>query len=642
MKTPVYFLTIVLFFLTSCSANPAQEIHVATSGNDSNIGTKESPLLTISKAAEIVLPGQSIIIHEGTYREYINPPVGGLSNLERVSFRSAEGTEVFIKGSERISIWESENSIWKVNLDTSFFNGYNPYTLQVDGDFQNYGKWHTRGDVYLNNSAFSERRSLEEVSEIPFTWYTETLKGRTSIYANFGDVNPNEELVEINVRELIFFATDTDVNYLTINGLRFLHAAPNWQAPNTGDSDPDRLLQVGAVGSNMGKGWIIENSEISHSKTAGIMFGENEGDESTFLDITEFGDHIIRNNVITKNGQYGIAGQKGISRTEISGNRIEDINYRNEFGGYEPAGIKIWNSSDVHIENNFIHRVIANQNSRSQAYCVWIDFANQGTRITRNFLIGGPNTTTALFLEANVGPTLVDNNIIIDKPDGAIMVYSGGSVFTHNLFIDSNFDYKIQEFGNEGSGARRAYTLEPHSTIKTNNGIPVEIEYNQMYNNIFANANGPINFGHSAGVGNVVDNNLYIGGPKPNDEHLNPTVSNSEFNYKVNYTETGIDFSFRMDGSFKDISTPLIHSELIGIIPNTGQGIADELGNSITVNWDFFKKERASKNPVIGPLRNLIVGRNSILIETKIRPTPALIYFEPVIIRTEEDMEFGF
>lgn len=630
------YLLLIYFFIFITNCDTSRNIYVSKTGLDSNSGTLEAPLLTISKAAEIVNPGQTIIISEGTYREYLNPPKGGKSNDERITFQCANGEKVFVKGSEEVNTWTNiKDSLWEVVLDTSFFNGYNPYVLKVDGDFQNYGQWHTRGDVYLNNSAFSERQVLDEVKETKHTWFTETKGSKTFILANFGEINPNEELVEINVRELIFFATDPDVDFITINGLRFLHAAPNWQAPNEGDGDQNRLMHLGAIGSNMGKGWIIENSEIAHSKTAGIMLGENKGNEASFEDITQFGDHIIRNNYIHKNGQYGIAGQKGISRTEISGNRIEDINYRNEFGGYEPAGIKIWNSLDVLIENNFIHRVIANQNSESQAYCIWIDFANQGTRITRNFLIGGKNTTTALFLEANIGPTLVDNNIIIDKPNGATMVYSGGSILAHNLFINSNFDFKIQEFGNEGSGARRAYTLEPHSTIRTNMGIPVEIEFNQMYNNIFARALEPINFGSSPGVGNVVDNNLYIGGAKPNKEHLNPIVSDSKFEYSVNYTTKGASLTFSMDDSFIEVTSPIINSDLVGIIPFAEQSIADENGIPITVNWDFNRKNRKSKNPMIGPLINLSVGENSIQFLNSIQPTSGIVYFEPIISRDQ-------
>ena len=45
----------------------ATDIHVATTGSDSNDGTEAAPLLTIHKALELVQPGDRILIHEGTY-----------------------------------------------------------------------------------------------------------------------------------------------------------------------------------------------------------------------------------------------------------------------------------------------------------------------------------------------------------------------------------------------------------------------------------------------------------------------------------------------------------------------------------------------------------------------------------------------
>ena len=45
----------------------AKDIHVATTGNDNNLGTEEAPLLTIHKAVEMVQAGDRILIHEGTY-----------------------------------------------------------------------------------------------------------------------------------------------------------------------------------------------------------------------------------------------------------------------------------------------------------------------------------------------------------------------------------------------------------------------------------------------------------------------------------------------------------------------------------------------------------------------------------------------
>jgi hypothetical protein len=45
----------------------AHDIHVATTGSDSNDGTEQAPLLTIHKAVEMVQAGDRILIHEGTY-----------------------------------------------------------------------------------------------------------------------------------------------------------------------------------------------------------------------------------------------------------------------------------------------------------------------------------------------------------------------------------------------------------------------------------------------------------------------------------------------------------------------------------------------------------------------------------------------
>jgi alpha-L-arabinofuranosidase len=614
-----------------CSFNlNATDYHVAKTGNDANVGTAAAPFLTISKAATVAVAGDKILIHEGTYREYVNPSVGGTSETSRITYKAAAGENVYIKGSEVINNWVFSDSTWKITLPITYFKGYNPYTLNVNGDFQNYGKWHHRGDVYYNNGVMSELQTLAQVKTEPYTWFTTSTATETTIQANFGSNNPNTALTEINARELIFFSTNNAVDYITLDSLHFLHAAPNWQAPNEGPTDPARLDQVGAVGSLMGKGWIIENCEVMYSKTAGIMFGESAGAQNTFQDITAFGDHIIRKNLIHRCGQYGIAGEKGLTRCVISGNRIEDINYRNEFGGYEPAGIKVWNSVDVLIENNLIRNCIATQSNESQAYCIWIDFANQGTRITRNVLIGSPLTTTVIFLEANFGPSLVDNNIIVESTGKSIFVASQGSIFAHNLFLNAGFYYHLQNF--DGSGARSAYSFAKHTLTNTNTGKKVLVKYNKMYNNIFAGGAGPSNFSVNSGDGNAVDYNLYMGGTTANAAHTNVKVVAASVPYTLTNTAMGVNFSFTMDTSFANITNPYVSNALVGFIPDCDQTIEDRFGNPIVVNKDFNLLARTAAYPKVGPLENIAMGLNSISIGTNLVPTAGTKYPVPVSI----------
>ena len=61
-------LCAIVFAMVLCMGGiSAKDIHVATTGNDSNEGSESAPLLTIHKAMEMVQAGDRILIHEGTY-----------------------------------------------------------------------------------------------------------------------------------------------------------------------------------------------------------------------------------------------------------------------------------------------------------------------------------------------------------------------------------------------------------------------------------------------------------------------------------------------------------------------------------------------------------------------------------------------
>jgi len=155
--------------LTPCYARP---IHVSKQGSDTNPGTRDRPLLTVGKAAELAMPGDIVTVHEGTYREWVRPARGGSGEEKRIIYRAAPGEKVFIKGSERISSWRKEgNGVWRVSLPNSFFGTYNPYALTLSGGWLHYGSWHHRGDVYLDGEALREKRTRQEVSAQAGTWF---------------------------------------------------------------------------------------------------------------------------------------------------------------------------------------------------------------------------------------------------------------------------------------------------------------------------------------------------------------------------------------------------------------------------------------------------------------------------------------
>ena len=62
------------------------EYHVKPTGNDAAYGDAEHPFATISKAAQMASPGDTVIVHEGVYREQVDPKRGGLSEHERITY----------------------------------------------------------------------------------------------------------------------------------------------------------------------------------------------------------------------------------------------------------------------------------------------------------------------------------------------------------------------------------------------------------------------------------------------------------------------------------------------------------------------------------------------------------------------------
>ncbi len=80
------------------------------------------------------MPGDTITVHKGVYRERINPPRGGESDAKRITYQAAKGEKVVIKGSEVIKGWKKvEGDTWKVTVPNSFFGDFNPISLPFLG-----------------------------------------------------------------------------------------------------------------------------------------------------------------------------------------------------------------------------------------------------------------------------------------------------------------------------------------------------------------------------------------------------------------------------------------------------------------------------------------------------------------------------
>ena len=595
------FVTIIHLFLLAGSLYAA-EYHVSPSGLDANEGSQLAPFKTITAAAQVAQPGDTITVHAGIYREQVNPPRGGTGDNQRITYRAAAGETVVIKGSEVVTGWEKvQHDTWRVQLPNSTFGTYNPYQVTVSGDwFEPLGGkdrvYHT-GEVYLNGHWLKEAASraavLEPAGADPL-WFAEVDSEQTTIHAQFAGVDPNQQTVEINFREAVFYPEEPGVNYITVRGFTLEHAANNW-APPTAE-------QVGLIGTHWSKGWVIEDNTIRYAKCTGITLGKYgdawdndaqsaEGYVGTINRAVEngwskanIGSHLVRNNHVSHCEQAGIVGSMGAVFSTVTGNTIHEINMRGLFGGAEMAGIKFHGPIDTTISHNHIYRCGGYGG-------IWLDWMSQGARVTGNLL--HDNNRHDLFMEVNHGPFLVDNNIFFSGTN--LLESSGGGAYAHNLFHGR---IRLRR-----EGRREVPYHRPHSTeILGLTKIVGDDE--RFHNNLFAGDQGLSIYDAWAPEHLQAAGNVYLAGSRPSRQDHNELIDvNFDPEVKLIQDKDGWWLKMAINPAWA-IKRETVTTATLGkaIIPDAAFEQAD--GTPYRLDTDYFDATRSADNPAPGPLRS--------------------------------------
>jgi len=649
--------------------------HVSKLGSDFAKGTENEPFLTIQKAAEVAIAGDTVIVHEGVYREWVKPRLGGLSDNNRITYMAAEGEHVVIKGSEIIKGWENvDGTVWKVDIDNDLFGGYNPYETEIEGDWlvaPREHKVHT-GDVYLNGKSFFEAISLEKVIEPDkweksvyetwgnceeklvnpensiYRWYAEVGQKKTTIYANFHGADPNVECVEINVRRACFFPERTGVNYITVKGFEMAQAATTWAPPTS--------LQYGIIGPHWSKGWIIEDNIIHDSKCSGISIGKEgtTGDnefrkwmrkpgyqyqmEAVFKALSigwskeTVGSHIIRNNIIYDCGQNGVVGHLGSAFCEIYGNEIYRIGTKHEYYGHELGGIKLHGAIDTYIHNNYIHHCTLG---------TWLDWQIQGIRVSSNIYYGNNRD---FFVEVTHGPYMVDNNIF--TAEYTIDNAAQGGAFVNNLVGGFINHYPVL---NRPTPYHFAHSTMVAGVVPTYGGD------DRWLQNIFVGGDKPDrHYGteeydgsttsmeeytaevKKKGFGYIehfewtrqpayIDRNVYLAGARPFEREKNYVTGDLKPEVKVCDEENGVYLEIILPETMFELQGKVVESKDLPITRITECRYENRDGSDLKIDKDLLGNVigMASGSDIggetetiviAGPLQNLVAGANRVKI----------------------------
>jgi len=513
--------------------------------DDKGPGTKEKPFRTINRAAQILQPGECVVIASGTYRECVRPMRGGTGPDKMISYEAAPGAKVFIKGSEILKEGWRQNPIatgrgsadattppfmaWRHDLNSAMFpDAYNPFALAssmsdrewLDTRTNDMGPYfRRRGLIFADGKPLEPVELARELAStqlpgipiqrpagapvvltgMPTRTRTGPIMqelGGAPEYRFFTDNNgqfivvrvpgtPAEHTIEVTTREQAFCPSERGLGYIRVKGLIFQHGGNGYPIP-----------QRGLVSTNGGNHWIIENNIIEWANGTGLDIANGDWNAPP---APHSGDNqIVRGNTIRYCGVEGLAGM-GTESALIEDNLIEWCGWANVERAWEAAGAKFHRAHNMLFRRNVIRHI-------RHGNAVWFDTGAVNDRITSNVFADVVSVASAVHMEMNLQANLIDNNIVWDVRNAELGTpgqrgCAGSGIFDNasdKLTITQNL---IGRCDNSG-----IFTIIRED--RTGSGTATG---NKVYNNIFTKC------GKSAIVflseKNEADGNLYISLP---------------------------------------------------------------------------------------------------------------------------------
>lgn len=460
--------------------------------SDTNSGSQKEPFRTISKAAEVLRPGERVLMKEGVYRETVEPARGGSGPKNLITYQAAEGEEVVVKGSvilphnnwEKGQGWkyypkdkltEKEKdrvNVWQYELEDLDFNGYNPFgmaNLMHDRSWLQIKKkqvdmtphFKRRGMIFLDGKPIEQVikwRKLYQKDSGAFWVEHNGLR----IHVKFPEgKTPEDYQIEAAIKEQLFAPEDYGCDYIKVKGITFKHAANGFPVP-----------QRGMVSANRGHHWIIEDCTIEWANALGIDMG-NEMWGSKFRN--DLGNNIIRNNIIRHCGVSGLQAMWA-DNLLIEDNLFEHIGFRDVELAFESGAIKLHGSSNTLIRRNVLRHI-------KPAPGIWLDYmSSDNCRIVKNVFSDITTDRGGVYIEVSRNACRVDHNIFHkfrcqywltgEYGAGGNALHTDGSDsirFDNNLIIDT-----------ENSGYKDYLNAE--RMVKTRGGLT---RWHKVLNNVF-------------------------------------------------------------------------------------------------------------------------------------------------------------
>jgi len=399
--------------------------------DDRGPGSQSHPFRTINQAAELLQPGERVVIAAGIYRECVRPARGGTAANKMISYEAAPGAKVIIRASEVLRDWQptGDPHIWRHELTGAMFpDAYNPFAMvTIPGDWSwlntksvDMGPYlRRRGLIFIDGKPLEPMEQYRELGNVPLQPAAPPgngLPGRSRggpIVQEIGGspelrfwvehqgnvlyirtpTDPAKSLVEVTTREQAFVPRVPGLGYIRIKGLTFQQAGNAFPPP-----------QRGLVSTNSGNHWIIEDNTIEWAGGVGLDIGAPHWSAERVPNAGE--SQIVRGNTIRYLGVEGLGGM-ATDNTLVEDNLIEWIGWEDAERGWESAGAKL------HFARNLLFRRNVIRHMR-HANALWLDSRNVNVRVTNNVFADVLTVSAAVHSEMNRDANQYDHNIIWD------------------------------------------------------------------------------------------------------------------------------------------------------------------------------------------------------------------------------------
>jgi len=351
--------------LLSTSAATYEVAQRDPQASDEGQGTVEHPWKHIATAAQKVMAGDKVVIHDGVYREQILVKTSG-SLTSPIRFEAATGAHAILTGADLLTGWQKtggDQPIYEIHWPHRFVTWSKQMTHPGDEHHRLIGRCEQVAiDGYLL------RQVLEAKQMSPGTFFADTTSQSLHIW-DAANRDVNKAHVEASVRQEIF---RVEGDYVVLRGLHFCFGA--------------NMAQHGAV--------VLSGQ---HDAMVDCVIEQMNASGATFSGPNQVVDHCT----FRDNGQIGF-GANGAHELLFTNCLVENNNTKGFDRGWEAGGDKlVLCHGAVLVGSRFV---------RNRGSGIWFDIGNEGCTV-RQCLIA-ENEDAGIFQEISFGLHAKDNVII--------------------------------------------------------------------------------------------------------------------------------------------------------------------------------------------------------------------------------------